>query len=240
MRDVDHNAPPRPLRLRFSLATLIFVATLICLLVALWATWLKLRNTEAQFLEAKVQNEEYRHELGYLTISDPERVHAVAIRTPGSLRWQWRVYLPKDRRFKMRLITGGVPQHGIPEPGTTSGATSTLLPGELLLDAAVQQDRQGEWVLWIDKQGGTLTIGIPQTGRPWIEEEMGWSLDAAAPGEARSVDPGKPMVLLRLRVHDVVEEKQAAGGVTRMSQESSKPCDGLMIWIEEVPSESDN
>lgn len=223
-------------RLRYSLATLILLATIVCLLVALWTTSRRFRQAtlEAETLRAEIQK--YREEMGYLTISDPSKVHAIGVPAHGNFKWQWRVYQPENRRFRIHVVTGGVPKAGVPAPGTSSGSASMIESGELLLYAAVEKDHRGNWVFCVEEgnSGGASQTGIHQTHEQWLERGVGWSTEQVRPGRTQAFEPGRPIVLLRLRVYESVEN--AEDGQTSTSfREPDEPCDGLMVWIDETP-----
>ena len=222
-------------RLRFSLATLILLATIVCLLVALWTTWRRQQEatSEAKMLRDEIQK--YRDEMGYLTITDPSKAHAIGVPAHRNLQWQWRVYLPENRRFQLHVVTGGVPKEGVAGRGRGSGSTtSTFRSGESLIYAEVQKDRNGQWVFHVEEgiAAGSSTIGIHQTHERWIEGGAGWSTQHVNPGQTQTFEPGEPIVLLRLRVTEIIE-KTEGGMVTRRA--TDEPCDGLMVWIESAP-----
>jgi hypothetical protein len=228
-----NTGKPRRLRPRFSLATLILAATIVCLLVALWATSRRLQETRLELALAQDELQKYRNELGYLTISDSNKVHAIGVRTPGRLRWRWRVYLPENRRFRLHTVTGGVPKDGIAAPGKRTGMSSTIQSGECLLHAYVERGHNGKWLLFVDKPSGSGSVSIPENEGRWVEEGLGWSIQQIKPGSMQVFEPGRPAVLLRLRVHTIVEKHEDGRTSQRAPEE---PCDGLMIWIEEEPA----
>jgi hypothetical protein len=228
--------PPR-LRPRFSLATLLLVATIVCVLVALWATWRRLQETRIELASAEDELQKYRDEMGYLTITDPNKVHAIGVRTPGRLQWRWRVYLPENRRFRLHTVTGAVPKDGIPGPGGRIGMSSTIQSGEILLHAYVERDHKGQWLLHVDDASGGGSVSIPENNGPWVGGEAGFTFEQVRPGNTQAFQAGAPVVLLRLRVHRIVE-KQEDGTTSHRAPE--EPCDGLMIWIEEATSNPPN
>jgi len=221
-------------RLRYSLATLILLATIVCLLVALWTTSRRFREAtlEAEMLRDEVQK--YRFEMGYLTISDANKAHAIDVPTHDSLKWQWRVYLPENRSFRLHGVTGRVPKEGVPGPGRTTRSISTIRSGESLLYAEVQKDRRGGWGFRVEEgiSAGSSTVGIHQTHEQWIEGGSGWSTEGVNLGQTESFEPGEPIVLLRLRVTEIVEKTD---GSRTSHGPPDEPSDGLMVWIEETP-----
>jgi hypothetical protein len=230
--DNDVRAPRRRrFRLQFSLATLMLFVTLVAWLVSQWTTSQKLKETTEKLQDATVELQKYRDELGYLTITDSNKVHAIGVLTPGSLKWQWRMYLPKNRQFKLHTICAGIPEDGVPTRGT-SGMYGDIQSGEFLLDASVGKDQQARWVLKTCRDGrDDATISVSSW---WIERDQ-WALtiEGVKPHKMESVAPGAPMVLLRLRAHQIEERKDG----TWRSRAPDKPCDGVMIWIDEVTSQ---
>ena len=221
-------------RLRYSLATLILLATIVCLLVALWTTSRRFQEAtvEAEMLRSEIRK--YREEMGYLTISDPSKAHAIGVPAHDSLKWQWRVYLPENRRFRLHVVTGGVPNDGVRGTGRRSGSESMIRSGESLLYAAVQKDHRGKWVFRVEEgdSGRGSTTVIQPTDERWIEGGSGWSTQQVNPGRTQSYEPGEPIVLLRLRGHEIGEKTD--DGRTS-GHPPDEPCDGLMIWIDETP-----
>jgi hypothetical protein len=80
--------PSRRFRFRFSLATLMFSVTLIIVLVALTTTSLRYHQAMEELLKL-------RGESGYLTISDPAKIHVIGVRKLEEMKWQWRIYAPE-------------------------------------------------------------------------------------------------------------------------------------------------
>ena len=175
---------------RFSLASLLLLTAIVALVIALIVakrTW-KAEVAELQTL---------RDIAGHLTISDPNNVHVIGVPTVGAHHWRWRVYLPETQDYLLHLVTGKVPREGVPAnreaPQVRSGFPKS---GEFLLTAALEQDRDGDWVLSasVPKRDFSHPIENPV----WLESG-GHGVTAIEPGETRSVDPGTPLVLLRLR-----------------------------------------
>jgi hypothetical protein len=141
MDQIHHQVRPWRRRLQFSLATLILLVTIAALVVALWTTSQRWKKDVAEL-------QKLRDLVGELTISDPDKVHAIRVPSTGQLKWQWRVYLPAGRQFRLRLITGDVPRAGVPAPGKAVGMYGFLdCSGEFLLSANVEKNRRGTWVL---------------------------------------------------------------------------------------------
>lgn len=166
--------------------------------------------------------EKCRNEAGHLTISNREEVHAIGVQVTGALEWKWRVYLPANREYRLHLATGEVPKAGAPGPGEAVGAYTPLhRSGEFLILAKVEKNHRGRWVLAVSTPDRKLSS--PFQNDAWVERSSR-TVSEIKPGKTRSVAPGKPMVLLRLRV-----DQEGSAPET--------PCDGLMISIQEIKAE---
>jgi hypothetical protein len=164
--------------------------------------------------------------MGHLDISDPDKVHAIGLPMTGSAKWGWRVYLPKNRQFKLYSASGR-----IPSVGTAGSFMSTGLPlGEFLLYASVQKGGDGRWEVATGRAGGGGVVGIAGS---WPDEGR-WSIEGVRPEEPQTVEPGKPLVLLRLRALEEVQK--AADGTPTAWSAPKGDSGGVMLWIQEVNS----
>lgn len=197
-------------RLQFSLATLILLVTIAALLVALWTTSQRWKKDVAEL-------QRLRSLVGELTISDPDKVHAIRVPTTGELKWQWRVYLPEGREFMLRLITGEVPRTGVPAHAFRV-RSHLYRSGEFILSANVEKDRWGTWVL--AGSAPRWNFSHPLRNDEWAHGG-GWSYSEIELGKTVSVEPGTPLVLVRVRVDERGNTPEG-------------PCDGLMVVIEEA------
>jgi hypothetical protein len=137
----------RKWRMRFSLRGLILATALICAVVSHVRTSLKLRETEQEATRL-------RNELGYLTITDANRVHAIAIGADESWakkQWQWKLHLPEGRRFHICCMTSDLPQQGVPD----YHPTLSDVQGDLKLTVSAVRDPKGEWKLVVNCDTGS-------------------------------------------------------------------------------------
>jgi len=182
--------PYRRFRFQFSLRTLILAITLAALLVGLWTTSREVR-------QARIELAKYRRDVGYLEISDPNKACARAVRTAGSMNWEWRIYLPEERSFRLRVLSKDIPEKGIPEGGR---GTSTSLPsGEYLLKAVFQKNLLSGWAFSVSVPGKGESFGVGKEDTGWIGR-LATTWSSGVGEETVSVDPGAPLELLRLRV----------------------------------------
>jgi len=217
--------------MRFSLAKFFLLILFVALIFALWSTSRDLR-------EAKLELQQSREELGFLAITDASRIYAAAASNHHLLEWRWRIYLPKKAGLKLHWRTSNVPLSGIPGPtakDSDDAGDSLLRKGENLLDARVQKNSNGEWVLELktsDLRGSNWTWWplIDKKNTTWLDHlghHYAWSNTGVKERTSVSASSDQPLVLLRLRV-DLVFSK-----VTKQMERaaSTDPCDGLMLWI---------
>ena len=220
----------RLLRPQFSLKTLMLLAVICALLVALWTSSRRLEQAKRDIDVYRAEIAKYRRELGYLDITDPNKVHAIGLRTTGSLRWQWRIYLPQNRRFRLGLYGIGIPKSGFAGGPNASG---DIRSGESLVDACVERGPEGRWLLSTKRDGrGGHSVSIGGKEVPWLDKGANKDIEEVQPEEVKVLEPGEPLVLVRLRVHKPTNV--APDGTVLTTSAPDTPCEGLMIAIEEV------
>jgi hypothetical protein len=214
-------------KVRFSLRGLILATAMLCTVASHVMTSWELRRVRQ---EAR----RLRDELGYLTVTDPNEVHAVALAPEAGYatkHWRWRLHLPADRKFRVCYKFAGLPVEGLPDD---NDGFFDDVAGEMSLAASAVREPTGSWrlVLHYDSPRNpypqTRTQTIENDG--WLAEDASMSWSQAGAKTTESVEPGEPMVLLRLRRSKAVT---FAGGGTGQTVEAN-PTEGLMLWIEEV------
>jgi hypothetical protein len=208
------NPPAAPRgRFQYSLSTLMLLTTIAALLCAVFAMYRELKQARADRQAALAEVKKFRGEMGYLDITDRTKACARALRQAAEHRWSWRVYLPDKRKFTLTAATKWIPEKGLPG---MSMYHAEMLPGEHFVDASANEGRDGKWRLYANIDGDfCASPGIEMT--PLV----GWCAPDPIQREQRTVEPGQPMVLLRLLQ---ASPMQARGTAT---------ADGIMIWIEE-------
>jgi hypothetical protein len=188
--------------------------------------------TSLQLRELRKEARGLRDELGYLTITDRDKLHAIALAPEegyASKRWRWRLHFPEGRPFRVCYKFTDLPVEGIPDDGYEFFSD---VSGELTFSAAAVREPTGGWRLVLHYQAPgapypeTRTQIIPSDS--WLAEDASMSWDQAGAQTTESVDEGEPMVLLRLRRSKTVNVGGAAGVTVE-----TEPTDGVMIWIEE-------
>jgi hypothetical protein len=222
-------APPRLWRFQFSLATLLWLTTVVACLAAVGAMYQKLRartaEAKAEVERAKgelhtvwMEVQKYRGEMGYLDIADPTRLYAHAFRPTGNYKFSWRIYVPK--RPVLRLCTShkAIPWEEYPRP---EGRMPILEPGEHIIHVSAEPGRDGKWrsYVQVDNNFGEESEMVPlENSHASIQTTL---------SDERFASPNSPLVLLRVR-----KLMQLPGSPP--DSNARRSCDGLMIWIEEA------
>ena len=109
------DPPVRPrCRVRCLLAKLTLRKTMVALLCVLFATYLVLWRARADRQAALDELKKYRSEVGYLEITDPDKLYARPFRQATPRRWAWRIYIPENGGFWIGAATKLVPVEGFP------------------------------------------------------------------------------------------------------------------------------
>ena len=103
--------------------------------MALFATWQRLRQAEAELAE-------YRREYGILKVENPKMLHAIPLWTPDPDCWRWRMHFPPGR-YDICYATTGIQAEGLPKP---EGGFTGDFSGPVAVSAAIYKDpRNGLW-----------------------------------------------------------------------------------------------
>jgi hypothetical protein len=221
---------------RFSLLTILLLFALVGCGLTIWQLW----------REVKPLRDEVRHlrnVAGFLTIDDPTRVHAIRAQTSEQDVWRWRVHIPEGGKFFLHVQPEKVPLQGLPErpyplPGLPlkSGENSM----ELRLSPSAEKPNQLDARLVWNGGGsvGNWPFTLEERDQNWIENDITGGRTDTWPKTlltTESVEPGEPMVLLRLRATDYYAMTRDDDGKPKEIgfRPFEQPCDGLMIWIDE-------
>jgi hypothetical protein len=79
---------------RYPLTILFLVVTFVGLSVGVWSTNHKLRQAYLDNARLRYERTELRRETGYLEVTDPQTLHAIALPCLEELTWRWRIYVP--------------------------------------------------------------------------------------------------------------------------------------------------
>src|SRR5262245_6245067 len=142
--------PPSKLRPRFSLLSFLLASATICLGVSHW-------NTSRQLAAARLELRKLRDELGYLSIEDRTKFHAVALQSGEPNTWQWRLFLPKGTSYQWNMACEQIPQSS---PPARAGITATSnepyweTASEVLVTARLREADNGNWTLSVTSKIG--------------------------------------------------------------------------------------
>lgn len=216
----------RPLRPRISLLAFLLVAAVICLGISHW-------QTSRELAQARSELRRLRDEVGYLTIEDKTKFHAVALDSEEPNTWRWRLFVPQGNRYKWNIAAKDIPQSVPPAKAGISVISQEPYwenDNEVLVTARLREAEDGDWTLSIQStigdsrhqmSGGSLAI--PQDAMAWMT--AGASTDGQVIGSRGTTvhDPNGPIILLQRRP---LEERPDGTAVP-----SAGPMPGFMIWL---------
>jgi hypothetical protein len=208
-------------RFRFSLRSFFLFLIVACLIGSNLFTAREVNRLNEKLSESYRANEKLQAELGLLVVTDPNKLHAVAVQTQESLTWRWRLHVPTGRRFRLFMATQEIPDNCLP----TNHSSSGLVEGDFTATAAIRKGHLDKWMFRVMYPSGSTGMAFSDERSEWIVNHPGSSESQAGSNDSESTNPGETMVLLRFRV------MQRAGDGS--SSSVAEPCDGVMIWIAE-------
>ncbi len=232
------SQPPRPRwRWQFSLFTLLLVAVVACVIAAYLGTARRLQEanatvgrqkTELKTLETQIAKLEA--ELGKLTIQDPSKVHILALPSKEDWHWQWRVYLPPGKKWKITEALGEkVPRQGFDMTGVPhSSSNGALGKGEFTAEVWLARDVNGALRLNRQFAGSGVASGISEEDAKKLLAPGSTSSHAAGMIATAVLEPAGPIELHRLHEYGSVRQPD---GRTVSSQE---PNFGMLLFFEEL------
>jgi hypothetical protein len=161
-----------------------------------------------------------RDELGVLVVDDPAKVCAIMLGSQDELTWKWQVWIPENHAASLKIFNEMVPQSGIP----VGGSSLDLEPGDQIVVYQIKRNpRDGKWngSLRVEAKAKMSTTGRGGYVQPWVEWKSVLSQTEGAGRKTRSIEPGKPLVLIRRLVWQPTTKRKP-----------SDPADGFMIWLE--------
>ncbi len=222
--------------LRFRLSTVLLLVTIAALGVAQYAAMLRTAETQATNQRLSAENAKLRAEAGYLQVDDPNKAAVLRVRNLDELTWQWKVWLPKGK-WKLCELTQGIPSQGVP------GGSSSVGPKdggrEVSVTVTVRKSPDGKWRTRaeLDKsQVGTVLVESHRLIEPMTNPKLAnglssQSINIAGDKSQESFDPNSPVVLIRLRAHDIAQTS-SGNWQSKMDPNNSE---GIMVWFERMP-----
>ena len=244
-------------RFQYSLASLLFVVTIVCLLLSLYSTSNKLQSAR-QRLHAN------RYESAFFQESelDFNKLHSAVMLA------SCRVFVPEGREFWLHIQSGQIPESGghdfgggnLVGPGYKGCCEGFSLSPGLHAFYVESNNFEGDdgkpsfsirgsglGETWFTGWGNTLD-GLDSTrlSHPSLGE---WKLTVSLKGKKSSwlavknrhragrdlqyftAKPGEPLELFRIMLMETVEEKQPDGTIAKYHRTSKGLANGIMIWI---------
>jgi len=221
------------MKVRHSMKISIRDLFLVTMIVALVVGWFVEHRAASRLVGENVRLEQeakqLRDQSGLLTVSDVTKLHAIAIASDLSHaenRWRWRLHFPSDRPFRICCQFADLPESGTP------GGDQVLYDtkGDFLMNASVVKDKKGIWKLILDCDNGpNITMPIPNP--QWLENDTPMVGGSQAGNRSTvSVNPGSPLILLKIRrAKPVIQNGKEIGSTVEMN-----PTEGIMVWVEEM------
>jgi len=224
--EIRMDKPPPKLRVRFSLLSFLLASATICLAVSHW-------HTSRQLATARVELRKLRDELGYLSIDDQAKFHAVAFESGTPNTWQWRLFVPKGARYQWNIACDEIPQDS---PPARAGVTAVSYEpywetaNEVVVTARLREAEEGNWTLSVTSKIGDskhqmsgATLKIPREKIEWMSKVSVYDGQVIGSKGTAVRDADGPIILLQRRAC----EKQPNGSY----QPSDEPMPGFIVWL---------
>ncbi|HVU86643.1 MAG TPA: hypothetical protein VHD36_04945 [Pirellulales bacterium] len=178
------------------------------------------RNRDLEAVNAKL-----RVEAGYLEVDDPTKPVVLRLRNLDEFTWEWKVWLPPGKWF-LSGMTEDIPSQGVP-----NGPSVGPIDGgrEVLAHATVRKGPDGQWHFRAEVAGSR--IGNVVDGSNWLVKEApmyAQTVHITGDKKQATLDKNQPVVLMRLRAHEIVPGKN---GGWESKDDQQKDSDGVMVWL---------
>ncbi len=200
-------------RLRFSLLNLLLLTTIVAMGLAL-IKLVPLRNEVVRL----------RNETGRLLVTDRTKLQAIEVKTYTHLTWRWRIFVPSEKKYRLRNQINDVPLRDFPE--ITSGWH--LQSGLQVLTIALRRnDAKQGWDItteFVSQDGGASSGRRPivVNSQTWPNGYHAGESISGIGTKAEMQNEQERLLLLRSRV------QVPTGGAPPLAQ-------GLLPWIEPEP-----
>ncbi len=206
--------------LRFSLRELLLAVVILSLFVPLLDVTRRLRQSDTQL-------ESLRNEIGYLSVGDPDLLHAIAVPSYEHLTFRWRIHLPPKRSFVVSTVQDQITQEGIPSDRDDRLTVWEIKPSdverEVILTFAVRRGHEGNWGYAVTASDSNTTRYYSLNGASWLDRvnNIGTSQTGTRNTVPETLKEGLPL----LRVNRIT--KTPTGGYIDIGT----PRDGVLLWI---------
>lgn len=198
----------------FSLKTFLLVVLIVCLGVSHFLASRRLQRAEQELLVLRGQ-------LGYLSIDDDSKFHAITVDSGEEQTWQWRCYFPKGYCYSIHAASKGIPANGVPGKNAMgSYSNHEVKEGvEALVTARLRKADDGNWRLSVTcRAGGAEAQCIPGVALNIPSEDLAWqgnhpSVLSGTIGQSKThvQSPSEPMIMRTYRPYYDDETKLGSG-----------------------------
>ena len=155
---------------RFSLLGFLLTVTALCLGISHW-------NTSRKLATSEIELRRLRDEVGYISVDDNEKFHAIALETFNPNTWRWRLFVPKGIRYEWNIACDKIPMNSPPKlAGTTSISNEPYweTDNEVLVTAKLKQLEDGNWNLSVASKIGNSKNQMSGATLNIAGEKMNW------------------------------------------------------------------
>jgi len=230
MTEPNPTPPPR-WRPRISLLAAILLMTIAGMGIVMARNW---RESAAQHQEIL----RLRAELGYLSIDNENLIYAkqIDINEPDTRRF--RIYLPKNRKFKLYVRMLSVPGRQANESNSDwlatvlktmkKGGNQDIQNGEFTFEVQIRQNQipKEHWELHYHEFG---TQSNSTAAAPGLTDRRGWTISSdVGLGKQQAMKPDDGLVLFALREGEFTEHN---GRYSAIKSDETKESPGVMLWV---------
>ena len=115
--------------------------------------------------DLRIRHQALAAEVGLLRITDPDKVHVLALKRDDPLDFAWQIYVPAKFgwNWKVNMGNGG---------STSSSGSGDAEPYYQLVRAKFRQDADGQWQLWTKSRNSSGLMGLNRKdSRPFLQPE---------------------------------------------------------------------
>jgi hypothetical protein len=228
-------------KFQYSLSSLLWLTVCSALLVTSILMYRRAREAERATAAAVCQTLLMRSTIGYLEIGDKALVHAREIETRERLKWQWRMFLPEDHHFTVKIACGKIPAEGTPANAEVVEELRIPFSGELIISVnnkgwmmdveARDAKFDFEKSMYVGTRTAFTSFRIPSSIVSRYTTNSGEQVISFGDFLTQTESPDRPIVLRR----DRFLKKQDGSNIP-----ATEPAPGIMIWLEEQKQPTTN
>jgi hypothetical protein len=169
----------------------------LLLLAALVGAFLAIQaGREHQLLRA--EHRRLKAEVGLLSVTDPDKMHVVAIPTGDPLHFAWQVYVPAicGLRWKASYGNGGT-------GGSSSGNAEPYFD---LLRVRIRERKDGSPEIWFKRRSGSSLVSVSPRDVEMIKQGEA-TIEQLAAEQTAVVDSQQVYTLLWVREQNALEKE---------------------------------